>query len=84
MNESRYYKKLKDRQEILWKKLDEKIKVIADVQRSIFAAFLATVLATINSSSRFAVGIGVVFSVVLLILLVVLTVVRQRKTRKYE
>ena len=75
---------MKDRQEVLWKKLDEEIKAIADLQRSIFAAFLATVLATTNSNDRFTVSIGVILSVVLLTLLVVLVVVRQRKIKEYE
>lgn len=75
---------MKDRQDVIWKKLDEEIKAIADVERSIFATFLATVLATININNRLVVGLGIALSLLLFILYVVLVIVRQQKIKEYE
>ena len=75
---------MKDRQEVLWKRLEEELKVLSDVQRSAFAAFIAAVLATINFKEQIAVGFGIACSLLLFFIYLVLIIVRQRKIKRYE
>ena len=67
-----------------YKKIDEQLKVLADLKRYIFAALLAVVIGVFRTDEPLPFVAGVSVSVILLVILVVLVVVRYQQIEKYD
>ncbi len=67
-----------------YKKIDEQLKVLADLKRYIFAALLAVVVGLFSTNNRLPFISGVLVSIILLVVLVVLVVVRYQKIENYD
>lgn len=86
-NKQRYEEAKEQRRrvrEVRYKKVDEQLKVIADMKRYIFAALLAVVVGLFSADNRLPFTIGVAVSIILLVAFVVLIVIRYQKIEKYD
>lgn len=70
--------------EALYKTIDEELKVLADLKRYVFTAFLAVTVGTFNADQRIAIYAGVIGGFILLVLFFVLTLARSRKIKAYK
>lgn len=72
-----------NKREEVWKKLDEEIKVLTNLQRFTFTALIAVVVGTFNAEKDVTLYIGTAGSMLLIVLLSVLTLVIYRKIKLY-
>ena len=72
-----------DRKEEVWKKLDEEIKLLTNLQRFAFTALIAVVVGTFNAEKEITLYVGTAGSMLLIILLSVLTIAIYRKIKLY-
>lgn len=70
--------------EILFKKIDEQLKVLADVKRYVFTTFLAVAVGVFSTDNELSIYAGIAGCSLLFSLLAVLIVVRYRKIKQYE
>ena len=70
--------------ETLYKKIDEELKILADLKRYTFTAFIAVVVGAFNADEKFSVYAGIIGILILLTVFFVLVVLRYRKIKSYE
>ena len=70
--------------EVLYKTIDEELKVLADLKRYVFTAFLAVTVGTFNADQRTAIYAGVAGGFILLVLFFVLILARSKKIKAYK
>ena len=78
-------KRREDRaKEISYKKTDEELKILADLKRYAFTAFLAVAVGTFNAEEKLSRYVGVGAAMLLFLVFCVLIIARYRKLKKYE
>ncbi|MGB3588158.1 MAG: hypothetical protein WBA23_16535 [Tunicatimonas sp.] len=70
--------------EVLFEKVDEQLKVLADLKRYIFTAFLAVSVGIFSTDDNLSVYAGIIVCAILLVAFFVLIIVRYQKIEKYE
>ena len=72
-----------NKKEEVWKKLDEEIKVLTNLQRFAFTSLIAVAVGTFNAERNVTLYVGIAGSMLLIMLLFVLTLVIYKKIKTY-
>ena len=82
------YQEVKDQRdkvrEVRYKRNEEHIKILADLKRYVFAAFLAVAIGIARSEDKLSVYVGIVVCSILFLVFTVLIVIRYRKINQYD
>ncbi len=70
--------------EIRFKKIDEQLKVLADIKRYVFTTFLAVAVGIFSTDDELSVYAGIGACVLLFFLFAVLIIIRYRKIKEYD
>ena len=70
--------------EALYKRIDEELKILADLKRYTFTAFIAVVVGAFNADEILSKYFGGGVALTLFLIFCVLIVIRYRKLKKYK